>query len=292
MAKSQKRRNTALMYEWLVKKISRCLVEGDSRNAGVALKILKKHFRPGTELHRELRLINAIVKTTVRSDASAASIIAEARQAATLYDAAKLDREKSLLIRNVNHRLNDDTIYEQSVPDFRTYSTVQTLLNEWRKPLTQRDISKVTSYEEQMINWLVSEKEDAGGDTLDESAPDTRLLVKVMMKKLHEKYDGALSPEQKALVRAYAFAMAHDDANIVHRKLTEIKTKLLECIAHQEVLHPEEEYTNKTLLDVRAKLLDESLEAVDDGTVSRFMLYTKLCDEISSEEKEEVRHDV
>ena len=82
MAKSQKRRNTALMYEWLVKKISRCLVEGDNRTAGVAVKILKKHFKPGTELHRELRLINAMVRTTVRSEASAASIVSEAKKAA------------------------------------------------------------------------------------------------------------------------------------------------------------------------------------------------------------------
>lgn len=285
MAKSQKRRNTALMYEWLVKKVSRSLVEQDDKTAAVAVKILKKHFRPGTELHRELKLINAMVKMTVRSDASAAAIVAEARAAAQQYDSEKLDREKSLLIRNVNHRLNDDTIFEQSIPNYRMYSTAQTLLNEWRKTITQRDIQKVATYEDQLINWMLTEKNESDGGVIEESATDTRLLVKVMMKKLSEKYDGALSKDQKDLVRAYAFATAHDDANIVKTKLVEIKARLLESISRHETQSPDEQYMNKTLGDVRNKLVAESLQPVDDDTVSRFMLYTKLCDELSEEEK-------
>src|SRR5947207_849958 len=98
-----KKRNTGLLYEFLVRHISEGLVSGDERQVHLATKLLKKHFKKGTELHREFKLFHALVNTTVASSDVAKKIVVEAREAAKRYDVAQLDREKSLLIKGINY---------------------------------------------------------------------------------------------------------------------------------------------------------------------------------------------
>jgi len=62
-----KKRNSILLYEFLVSSISKSLVEDDKRKSSAALKILKRHFKKGTNLYKEFRLLNSLIKTSVTS---------------------------------------------------------------------------------------------------------------------------------------------------------------------------------------------------------------------------------
>lgn len=278
-----KKRNTGLLYEFLVQTISRALVEGNQKTSSQALRILKRHFKPGTELYKEFRLIHALRKTTVSSEAVAASILREAKDAARSHDFKALDREKSLLIRDINHAINNEDFYDQQVGEYRFLATVQTLLNDWRN--RSADLQRVASYEDQVVKHLITEKQEAPDQALPDVTPgESRLLMKVMMKKLNEKYSGVLNDEQKSLIRAYAFSTANDDPSSIKMKLTEVKDGLLASIDSYGVQHSENEYINKKLVETKEQLLNEKLEIVDDDTVTRFMLYTKLAAELESED--------
>ena len=98
-----KKRNTGLIYEFLIRTISKALVENDKPQSSKALRIIKQNFKSGTELYKEFRLVNALMKTTVTSESVASSIISEAKMAARSHNINELDREKSILIRNINH---------------------------------------------------------------------------------------------------------------------------------------------------------------------------------------------
>ena len=278
-----KKRNTGLLYEFLVLTISRALVDGDKKASSQALRILKRHFKPGTELYKEFRLIHALRKTTVSSEAVAANILREAKEAARTHDNKELDREKSLLIRDINHIIKDENFYDQQVPEYRFLATVQTLLNDWRT--RDADLTRVASYEDHVVKHLITEKVAPADPALSEVTPgESRLLMKVMMKKLNEKYSGVLNDEQKSLIRAYAFSTANDDPESMKLKLTEVRDTLLTSIASFGVTHPENEYINKKLAEAKEQLVSEKLEVVDDETVTRFMLYTKLAAELESED--------
>jgi hypothetical protein len=278
-----KKRNAGLLYEFLVRSISRALVEGDQKKSATALKILKKHFKPGSELYKEFRLINALIKTTVSSEAVAASILSEAKQAARGYDLNELNREKSILIKHINHSLNDENFYDQQINEYRMYATVQTLINDWRA--TDKNIGRLASYEDQLVRWLVSEKVQPEEQIIsEESQGMSRLLMKVMTKKLNEKYTGILNDEQKSLVKAYVFSTANSDPSIITKKLQEIKGNVLQRIEAYERTNPNDQYINEKLNGVRERLISENVETVDDNTVTRFMLYTKLSTELDGEE--------
>jgi hypothetical protein len=282
MSAHNKKRNTGLLYEFLIHTISQALVDDDKRKSSRALKIIKSHFKPGTELYKEFRLINSIMKTTVSAESVASSILGEAKVAARSHDVDSLDREKSLLIRSINHQLNDDHFYDQQISEYRTFATVQNLLNSWR--LKSADLSKMAEYEDQVVRWLVTPKTESNEQiTTEGTAGSNRLLMKIMMKKLGEKYDDTLTTEQKSLIKAYAFSAASDDEKTIILKLNEIKGKLLNSIESYVDNKKEEKYLSDKLNEVKTGLLNE-VKKVDDSVVAEYMLYIKLIDELSGGE--------
>lgn len=263
-----KKRNTALLYEFLVRTVSAALVEGDKKTSATALKILRNFYKPGTQLYKEFRLFNSLVKTTVSSDGVSTSILSEAKAAAALINVEALDREKSQLIRSINHLIKNENFYDQPVNEYRTYATIQTLLNEWRKKPGTVDIDTVAKYEQQLRDWLVTEKKEHSHSITEDSPGTSRLLMKVMMKKLNEKYSSTLNSDQKEIIRSYAFSTAKDDKSTIIKKLMEVRNNLSRSIDSYVTDNPENKFVIDKMVSVKSQMLSESLESVDDSTVS------------------------
>ena len=98
MTRHNKKRNPGLLYEFLLRSISRALVEQNDSQAQKAKKLIKNYFSAGTELHREYRLINALVNVSVGSESLSHMILQEARRAAQKFDGKKLRSEKVVKI--------------------------------------------------------------------------------------------------------------------------------------------------------------------------------------------------
>jgi len=275
-----KKRNTGLLYEFLIKTISTALVENDKQKSAKALKIIKQSFKPNSELYKEFRLINALVRTTVSSEAVAASIIAEAKSAARSHNVDELDRQKSILIRNINYQLQDDNFFDQHVNEYKVFATIQNLINGWRTK--EPNIQKLAEYEDLLVKWLMTQKQEEQPAQVNENTVGTnRLLLKVMMKKLSEKYDGSLTQDQKSLIKAYAFATASDDKNTIIKKLQEIRSRLNESIDAYISSEESSNYLHGKLREIKEKLVEEPTD-VDDSVVSEYMLYAKLVDELTT----------
>lgn len=287
--KHNKRRNTGLLYEFLVRTISQALVEGDQKRSSTALRLIKKHFKQGTELYKEYRLINALMKSTVSSQAVASSILTEAKSAARSYDVSKLDKEKSLLIAAINRSINNELFYDQPVNEYKMYATIQTLLNDWRTSDDKRDIQRLAKYENSLVEWLQSQKSEQNDEIVTvENVGTNRLLMKTMMKKLNEKYNKVLIPEQKELIRAYAFSTASNDVASVKLKLQELKERLFAEIDRYVSENVHDSYINSKLTEVKGMIQNETMDVIDDNLVTRFMLYTKLNSELIGTEKKDV----
>ena len=85
--KHNKKRNVGIIYSQLLRNISKCVVEDNSGEAERIVSIVKDKFRPGTELHKEFRLFNALSRTRVDDSSMATRIISEAKSAAKDHDA-------------------------------------------------------------------------------------------------------------------------------------------------------------------------------------------------------------
>jgi hypothetical protein len=272
-----KKRNVGIIYELLVRAVSAYLIENDKPRAQIALNVLTTHYNKNTELYKEFRLFNALAKTTVKDSSIAAAILTESRAASRRFDAAKLDNEKSSLIREINYSLADDKFYRRSIPDYRVYASIQTLLNEWRQG-DRSNLSEVVVIESTLIEWLTSEKKEIEVEPDIDRNVDS-LVVKIMNEKFNKKYNDKLTNEQKDLINDYVFSVQNDDCESIKFKATMLKNEATQAL---DILKKTE--TNHVVLEkaevVANKLAQLTFESIDDDKLSRLMTITQLIREL------------
>ena len=194
MTKHNKKRNVGVIHEQLVRYVGSAIISNDNDSATKAVAILTKHFKPGTELHREFRLFNALINSPMGDVSIANRVIAEAKSAATKHDKNKLSQEKSALIKSINHVLSEEKFYDIRVPNYKLYATVQSLLDSWRGSRIM-EITESVKYEHHLVEWLARTPEIE----LKQEVVDP-LAYRLMLKKFQEKYGKELLPAQKRVV--------------------------------------------------------------------------------------------
>lgn len=270
--KHSKKRNVGLVYDFLLREVIDCVLRDDDARTKVVVRLMKRHFRPGTELYREWRLFNAVVKARGADETTANAIIRETRNAVRRYDRVKLDREKSRLIHEVNHRLGDG-VYGRGVPNYTLFATVQTLFNDWRDTGVP-NIGRIADYERKLHRHLMSPPEPEQEVVVEASDPSSdALVVKLMAEKLNRRYSDRLSVEQRALLGMYALEGVSE--KLVERFAT-VRHECLQALdAYGGELTAEDAYTRGKLAEVRAELVALEPTSAAEDDVSK---YLKLCE--------------
>lgn len=279
-----KKRNVGLLYEFLVRIASAAVVEGNVDKSALALELLKKHFEPGSPLHREFRLFNSLMKVQISSPAVATSVLREAREAAKSYDVGELQKAKTRLINEMNRKLDDPALWDIPIPDYRVYATIGTLISEWRAPTGKVDIERLAEYEDKLVEWLVQPKDKQPEMTVVPRDGTERLALRLALRKFNDKYS-VLLPEQKDIIRLWALSQHSGKPEAIQRVLRQIREDTVKAI--DEALADDELASQHgELREVKENLGKEILEKVDDSTVKNFMLYTKLRAEIRDRGRE------
>ncbi len=271
-----KKRNVGIIYELLVRAVSAYLVENNKHRAQLALNIISKHYNKDTELYKEFRLLNALVKSQVKDTSVAAAILTESKAASRRFDKQKINREKSALIHEINHTLADNDFYYRNVPDYRTYATIQTLINEWAAE-DRSNLAEMVLLETKVVEWLTESRSVVEEVKIDPNVDS--LVVKLMNEKFNDKYANRLTLEQKNLINDYVFSLQNDGGTSITARALAIQDTALSQI--QEVLKNEKD---SVILDkakiVEQKILNLDLKAIDDSKLSKLMTLSQLIKEM------------
>lgn len=282
MAKHNKKRNVGLTYELLVRVISKSVVENNNDVARRALKILKRHYKPGTEIYREFRLFKALVNEKM-SEVAAAAVLTEARKASANYDITLLEQEKTALIKSISH-LNFPYFWDQQFENYKLYATIQSLINDWRNPAAA-DFGRVVQYENMLREHLTRSSDDEKTVTIPAESPGTlRMLIKVMTNKINERYDGELTDAQRSLVRTYALSCVNGNKEDVKKLFAETRDRLVNAIDNYVSHNPRDIMTNERLDIVKNETFarGKTINEIEDSAVIEHLLYEKLINEIES----------
>ena len=275
MTKHNKKRNIGVVYEQLLKYITENIIADNKHNARKATKIIERRFKKGTEIYKEFRLLNALVNSTVSGTHVAAGIIAEAKNASRNIDGIKLNKEKSLLIKDINYQLNESGFYHRDVKNYKTYATVQTLLNDWRL-LDKANLTKIIEYESKVVHHLIDDTKTKINEDVIPQADN--LIVKIMVEKINKKYTSRLNSEQKEIIRTYA--LYDDDPVVLKEYLNDIKAKTLSLV--ESYRHKTDNTTILSKIDLVYDKLDElTVETIDDQKIKKFLLVSSLKEQIT-----------
>ena len=103
MTKHNKKRNVGLIYELFMRHISTLLITDRKSEVKKATKIIESRFKKGTELYKEFRIFNALINSDIMSRETASNALNIAKNAVLSIDEKKLQREKSLLIKEIQN---------------------------------------------------------------------------------------------------------------------------------------------------------------------------------------------
>ena len=263
MAKHNKKRNVGLLHEQLVRHASQMTVEGNRHEAEQAVKILIETFSQGTELKREFQLFSALVHPSVSSKDIARRIIEESKRACADHDPHKLDKEKSSLIRKINHQIDRSDFYNQRVENYRIFSTVQALLNEWRGKNSLTPAERI-DYEMVLESHLTRGEKDEDLQTRENANP---LVFSIMIEKFNKKYGDKLSEQQSQLLKS---KLTGDDEGVIK------KSNLIKLEAASIVNDFYKDCDNKVLNNKREHLMEKINnylpDATDDSVAKALML--------------------
>jgi hypothetical protein len=206
--KHSKFKNTGILFELLVRQITLEVLNGDTTEK--AKKIVKEFFSSSTELNKELRLYDLLIKERYNSESRAEKFIDTVNEAHDRIDQNKLQREKYNLIKKINESFNMDEFLSSPISNYKVLASIYKIFES--KRYTDYDVkdvfnSKITLIENitSKPSTLVETKDSADKivESYKKQDKDLRLLTyKILVETFNKKYSN-LDENQKQLLKQY-----------------------------------------------------------------------------------------
>ena len=127
--KHNKKRNTAFVYEALVRELTRSIVKNNKNKQIKIVSIMKEHFAQGTELNKELDLYKSVYETKSIEKRLAEKIVVEAKQRYLDLNKKNIFLEQSALINKINKTLSKN-LFNNFVPNYKSIASVYSIFQE------------------------------------------------------------------------------------------------------------------------------------------------------------------
>jgi len=282
--KHNKRRNSGLLYEFLVRHISQCLLENNKKEAIKTAKIAKKYFSVGTNLNKELNLYKTVLENKVVSKESATKLLNELYAESSKIDLLKLDEEKSKIIKEINYNLDSKKVFNYNIPNYYDYAVVQTLINENKeKKLNSVDRIKLEDYLLEIIvtpdsKSVINEQKI---DENEENIKFNKAVYKFTCKGFNEKILKQLSERQKKILFNYAaFLIAENKEDFkskISEQVNEIKCSLREV---KDIGVSKDKELNKKINECYKQFVSINFDRINDDKIVELLEYANLSDEL------------
>ena len=237
--KHNKKRNTAFLYEALVRELTKATMRKDGEKKNTIVSIFKEFFKPHSPLARDLKLYQNILETKVGDKRLGEKIVLESRIEKSAIDNKVLFNEQSALISRINKELSPE-VYANFVPNYKDLATLHQIFNNPKIEAKQRVL-----LEETIISGMIikEEKVEKGIAHID------NIVYESFTKRFNESY-GDLNDRQKSLLQVYIGSVGSDDL--------EMKVYL-----DDEISSIKEELENSVELEVFPEQKQELLDLVE-----------------------------
>lgn len=227
--KHSKFKNTGILFEIIVKKITSDTLSGKD---SPATQILKKYFI-NTELGKEYRLYETVSRTKGSSENKANSVLTTVLEMSQKLNRTTLRKEKYNLIKDLKEHYNLDSLFKTKIHDYKTHAAVYTLLEVYNSDKLSNP-NQIIDNKVTLLESMVTRGVDAGKvkeDIIEEFKSydkDVRTLTYyVLLEKFNSKYDD-LNGKQKEILKEFINSVDNTShlKSFYNKEIVEIKSLL------------------------------------------------------------------
>jgi hypothetical protein len=236
LIKHSKYKNTGILFELLVRQITSDTLDGkDSPVKG----LLKKYFVK-TELGREYKLYETLLKKTSLTETKANIVVNALAESSKTLNRGAIKRQKYNLIKEIKEHYDLEKFFNHKLPNYKVFAAFYTLLETYNIPPNTVNPEQIINNKVTILEHLtaapITEKKvkDDVMEAFIDSDKDVRLLAyRMSLDKFNSKYNN-FDSNQKAVLKEYINSV--DNSTRLREfyidKTNEIKSQLTEINKH------------------------------------------------------------
>lgn len=193
MSKHNKKRNTAFIYEALVREVVKQSIAKNTKKRNLAISLIKEFFNKNTLLYKDLQLYKSILETKEAKEKIAFKILIEAKNVKTNINKKMLFTEQSKIIKKINKELSPE-VFMNYVPTYKYLASIGMFFGDNLNP------KQKVLLEEKILEYMTLTE---NSNSLKEEKTIDNLVVKSFVKRFNETYNKSLLKEQKELINHF-----------------------------------------------------------------------------------------
>ena len=239
--KHNKKRNTAFVYEALIVEATVAILKKDKSRQTTALNIIKKHFKPGSALKKDLECYQSLKENQNLNVETSKRIINEARLQRRLVGEEGLFTQQTAIIHDINKELSP-SVFGNFVPNYKSLATIAQLFSHKTSPKEQVILENV------IINKMTAAAAEESEVKMDS------LVYKTFVEKFNKKYDNDLLNEQKELLMHYVSSFTDNAVSLkvfLNEEIARLKNELDKGMHTPEIQNDSTMHTKAKQVSVR-----------------------------------------
>jgi len=272
--KHNKKRNTAFLYEALIREMTKAVVSRDGGRKNKIANILKESFSSNKVLGKELSLYQALLDSSELDSVTAEKLLYQIREAYSELDSEEVYNAQSYVIDRINKEVGSN-VYNNFVPNYKSIATVSQLFG---SDASAAGIKRGVILEQKVLQTLTGKKLDTQPT---EMKPIDNIVFRTFTGKFNEVYSEGLLSEQKELLNRYILSFDSDtDIKIyLNEELSRLHSALKDALSSEEIRSDKimTESTNSVI-----KMIEEfKTQPIDKSFVEKVLKIQNLVHEIS-----------
>ena len=227
--KHSKYKNTGILFELLVRQITTDTLDGKD---SPAKDILKKYFVK-TELGREYKLYETLLKKTSLTETKANIVVSTLTDSSLTLNRGVIKRQKYNLISEIQKNYDLNEFFNHKLPNYKVFAAFYTLLEITNTPQAVNPVqtinNKVTILEHLTAAQIKESKvRDEVMDEFSKADKDVRFIAyKMLLESFNTKYDD-LHQNQKLILKEFITSVDNTPRlkEFYTNKVIEIKEEL------------------------------------------------------------------
>ena len=267
-----KKRNTAFLYESLIKELTKSIVRNQTETKQKVINILKEHFGKDSILKKDLDLYSTLLESKGLNESFGKRLIIEVKKDHDSLDRKAVFNSQTNLIKVINETLSNE-VFANFLSNYKNIATIGQFFQSKDLDATRR-----LMLEDRIVTLLTA-------NTINEQRKIKhidKLTYKTFVNKFNESYKNTLRDEQKNLLTNFITSFSDNGLGLkcfMNEEVGRLKAAL-QNILTEDVIKENKDYSSN-LNRVIEKLESFKSSPIDEEMVRSLFYIQDLVAEVT-----------